>query len=77
MIPRGWGLWRHREAGGCYQFLTVALGVGEDSGTDFAYFLGIDPETNRHEALVCRMDAWHELMGPHPADENPDAKDDP
>lgn len=66
MTPQGWSKWTHREKGGEYSFLTVAYGIGQETGTDFAYFLGIHPETGAHTALVCRMDDWHEIMAPHP-----------
>jgi len=66
MTPQPWSRWTHREKGGEYSFLTVAHGIGEDSGVDFAYCLGTDHNTGATQALVCRMDTWHEIMAPHP-----------
>lgn len=70
-VPVGHSKWTHREKGGEYTFLTVALGTGADHGVEFAYYLGADKATGMLQAFVRRLDEWHAAMMPHPTAENP------
>lgn len=66
--PTGWSKWSHRELGGEYTVLTVALGTGPDQGVEFVYYLGFDG--GRHQALVLRLSDWDRFMVPHPTAKN-------
>lgn len=59
--PNGFSKWQHKKSRQKATFLTVAKGVGPDSGVEFAYFLAPDSH-GVMQARVLRMELWWEAM---------------